>query len=289
MKIEGSFVALVTPFSGGSVDLEKVRELVEFHLANGTQGICPVATTGESPVLNHEEKASIIDTVVKAARGKALVFPGTGTNDTKSSVELTKMAHELGADGALVVTPYYNKPSQEGLYRHYEAVAKASPNPVILYNVPGRTGVSLAPETTARLSAIKNIAALKDASGSVEQVTRVRNLCDIRVLSGEETLTYAILCHGGVGVISVAANIAPRVIFNLCDAVRRGDHAAALKLHERHYGLFKALFLETNPVPVKTAMKMMGKLNGETRLPLCEMSPANAETLERELKICKLL
>lgn len=282
-------MALVTPFAGGSVDLDKVCELVEFHLANGTQGICPVATTGESPVLTHEEKASIIHAVVKTARGKALVFPGTGTNDTRTSVELTKMAHELGADGSLVVTPYYNKPTQEGLYRHYEAVAKAAPNPVILYNVPGRTGVSLASETIARLSAIRNIAALKEASGSLEQVSQVRNLCDIRILSGEETLTYGILCHGGCGVISVAANIAPRVIFNLCDAVRRGDHAAGLELHQRHFGLFKALFLETNPIPVKTAMKMMGKLNGEMRLPLCEMSPANAEKLERELKICKLL
>ncbi len=222
-------------------------------------------------------------------RGKAVVLPGTGTNGTRTSVELTKMAHELGADGALVVTPYYNKPTQEGLFRHFEAVAGATPLPLVLYNVPGRTGVSLAPETTARLAAVKNVVALKDASGIVEQVTQVRALCDIRILSGEDVLTFAILAHGGVGVISVAANVVPGAINDLCAAAKKGDWARAQEVHDRHYPLFKGLFLETNPVPVKVALKKMGKGNGEVRLPLCSMSPANEEKLERILKDQKLI
>src|SRR5579862_8237423 len=216
MKLHGSFVALVTPYSKGEVDLKKVQDLVEFHIKNGTSGICPIATTGEGPVLTHEEKADVVRTVVETARGKALVFPGTGTYNTAESIELTKMAKELRADGALMVTPYYNKPTQEGLFRHYEACAKAVTIPIMLYNVPGRTGVSLAPETTARLSRIKNIIALKDASGNVEQVTMVRNLCDIQILSGEDSLTFAIIALGGAGVVSVAANIIPKQLAEMC-------------------------------------------------------------------------
>src|SRR5579863_204733 len=181
MKLQGSFIALVTPYLKGEVDLKKVRELVEFHLANGTSGFCPVATTGEGPVLTPEERAGVIKAVVELTRGKALVFPGTGTYNTRESIEQTRMAKDLGADGALMVTPYYNKPTQEGLYRHYEAAAKAVNLPIMLYNVPGRTSVSLAPETTARLSKIKNIIALKDASGNVEQVTQLRALCDLQI------------------------------------------------------------------------------------------------------------
>jgi 4-hydroxy-tetrahydrodipicolinate synthase len=289
MELQGSFVALVTPFADGAVDLKKVRDLADFHLQSGTQGFCPAATTGESPTLTRDEKAGLIRAIVELARGKALVFPGTGTYDTRESIEQTRMARELGADGALVVTPYYNKPTQEGLYRHFEAVAKAVPLPIIVYNVPGRTGVSLAPETTARLSKIGNIVGLKDASGAVEQVTQVRALCDIRILSGEDALTYPILCLGGHGVISVAANVAPRVTLEMCDSVRRGDFARARSLHDQNYELFRNLFLETNPIPVKTAMKRMGLLNGELRLPLCEMSPANQERLERTLRNCKLI
>ncbi len=290
MKLEGSFVALVTPFAGGEVDLGKVRDLVDFHLRHGTHGFCPVGTTGESPTLTREEKAAVIRTVVEMARGKAPVLPGTGTYDTRASVELTRMARELGADGALVVTPYYNKPTQEGLYRHYEAIARAVPSfPIILYNVPGRTGVSLAPETTARLSGLPGIAGLKDASGSVEQVTQVRALCGIQILSGEDALTYPILCMGGRGVISVAANIVPRAIADLCEAALKGELPRAKEIHDRHFELFKNLFIESNPIPVKTAMKRMGLLNGELRLPLCEISPANGERLEGVLRSLKLI
>jgi len=289
MKPEGAFVALVTPFSRGEVDLRKVRELVAFQLAGGVRGFCPVATTGEGPTLSRQEKAAVIRAVVEMTRRKALVFPGTGTNDTRGTIELTRMARDLGADGALVVTPYYNKPPQEGLYRHYEAVARAVPLPLILYNVPGRTGVSLSPETAARLSKIGNIVGLKDASGDVERVTQVLGLCDIAIFSGEDALTYPILCLGGRGAISVAANLIPRPVSAMCGAALKGDFRRARAVHDRYYALFDDLFLETNPIPVKTALRKMGKLNGEVRLPLCGMSRAGEARLVRTLRGCGLL
>jgi len=289
MKLEGTFVALVTPFADGRVDLRKVRELAAFHLAGGVRGFCPVATTGESPTVTPDEKAGIIRVLVGMTRGRALVFPGTGTNDTRTTIEQTRMARELGADGALLVTPYYNKPTQEGLYRHYEAVARAVPFPLILYNVPGRTGADLSPETTARLSKIRTIAALKDASGDVERVTRVRALCDIAILSGEDALTYPILCLGGRGVISVAANLIPRPVSQMCEAALKGDFRRARAIHDRYYPLFDDLFLETNPIPVKTALRKMGKLNGDLRLPLCGMSAANEARLVKTLRKCGLI
>jgi 4-hydroxy-tetrahydrodipicolinate synthase len=288
MKLQGSFVALVTPYSKGDVDLKKVKELVDFHVKNGTTGICPIATTGEGPVLTHDEKANIVRTVVETARGKALVFPGTGTYNTAESIELTKMVKELGADGALMVTPYYNKPTQEGLFRHFEACAKGVNLPIMLYNVPGRTGVSMAPETTARLSKIKTIIGLKDASGNVEQVTMVRNLCDIQILSGEDSLTFAILTLGGVGVVSVAANIIPKQVAEMVAHTLKGELDKGRQIHERYFELFKNLFIETNPIPVKVALQKMGMYNGEMRLPMCEMTPANVEKLEKTLKACKL-
>ena len=289
MKLQGSFVALVTPYAKGEVDLRKVKELVDFHVKNGTSGICPIATTGEGPVLTPDEKAAIVRTVVESARGKALVFPGTGTYSTRESIELTRMAKELGADGALMVTPYYNKPTQEGLFRHFEACAKAVALPIMLYNVPGRTGVSMAPETTARLSKIKNVIGLKDASGNVEQVTIVRNLCDIQILSGEDSLTFAILTLGGVGVVSVAANIIPKQVAEMAALTLKGEIEKGRQIHDRYFELFKNLFLETNPIPVKTALQKMGMYNGEMRLPMCEMSAAAAEKLEKTLKACKVL
>jgi 4-hydroxy-tetrahydrodipicolinate synthase len=289
MKLQGSFVALVTPYSRGEVDLPKVRELVEFHVKNGTTGICPVATTGEGPVLTHDEKANIIKAVVEVARGKALVFPGTGTYNTKESIEYTRMAKELGADGALIVTPYYNKPTQEGLYRHYKAIAEAVNIPIMLYNVPGRTGVSMAPETTARLGLIKNIVALKDASGNVEQVTQLRAISDIQILSGEDSLTFSILCLGGVGVVSVAANVIPKQVAEMTAAAVAGELSKARQIHDRYFELFKNLFIETNPIPVKIALKKMGMYDGEMRLPMCEMSAANEEKLVKTLKACQII
>ena len=289
MKLQGSFVALVTPYSKGEVDLPKVRELVDFQVKNGTAGICPVATTGEGPVLTHDEKASIIKAVVEIARGKALVFPGTGTYNTRETIEYTRMAKDLGADGALIVTPYYNKPTQEGLYRHYKSIAEAVNLPIMLYNVPGRTGVSMAPETTARLGMVKNIVALKDASGNVEQVTQLRALSDIQILSGEDSLTFSILCLGGVGVVSVAANVIPKQVAEMTAAAVSGETPKARQIHDRYFELFKNLFIETNPIPVKIALKKMGMYNGEMRLPMCEMSAANEEKLEKTLKACKIL
>ena len=289
INLQGSYVALVTPYKKGDVDLKKVQELVEFHIANGTAGVCPAATTGEGPVLSIEEKAEIIKTAVKTAKGKIKVFPGTGTYDTADSIEQTKMAEKLGADGALMVTPYYNKPTQEGLYRHYEAVAKAVDLPIMLYTVPARTGVNIAPETTARLSKLRNIVAIKDACGNVEQVTQIRALCDIQILSGEDSLTFPMMCLGAVGVVSVAANIIPRGVADLVAAANKGDVAKARALHDRYYPIFKDLFIETNPIPVKTALKKMGMYGGEFRLPMCEMSAANEEKLEKTLKACKVI
>ncbi len=288
-KIQGSFVALATPYRRGQVDLAAVRDLVDFHLRSGTDGICPVATTGESPVLTTDEKAEVIRTVVKMARGKMVIAPGTGTNSTATSIESTRMARDLGADAALIVTPYYNKPTQEGIYRHFQAIAKAVPLPQILYNVPSRTGVHMTPETIARLFHIKEVAAVKEASGSLDQVTEIRNLCDIAVLSGEDSLTYPILCLGGKGVISVAANVVPKPIARMCAAALKGDFRKAQKIHLSHYSLFKALFIETNPIPVKTALKMMGKIREEFRLPLSPMTPRNAAALRRVLKAYRLV
>lgn len=280
----GSFVALVTPFRDGAVDLAALDALVRFHLENDTQGVVPAATTGESPTLDPDERAAVIRTVVARCRGKVPVVPGTGTNDTRSTIAWTKQAKELGADGALLPTPYYNKPTQEGLFRHYEAVAKAVDLPLVLYNIPGRSAVALAPETVARLAAVKGIAAIKESSGSLETVTAIRRLCGLPILSGEDALTYAILASGGVGAISVLANLLPKECAALCDAMRKGDHARGLALHEKLFPLAKALFLETNPIPVKTAMKLLGRGNGELRLPLCEMSPAAAEKLAGALR-----
>lgn len=284
ISLEGSFVAVVTPFKNGEVDLPKLKELVDLHLKSGTGGICPIGTTGEAPTLSKEEKAQIIRTVVKMARGKLVVMPGTGSNDTRATIEATRAAKELGADAALLVVPYYNKPTQEGLFRHFEAVAKAVALPQVLYNIPSRCVVNMLPETLARLSKVKNVVGVKEASGSLEQVTQIRTLCDLAILSGDDTLTHPMMSVGARGVISVAANIVPKTVVELCAAARKGDFARSQEIHLKHYDLFKAMFLETNPIPVKTAMEMMGMISGELRLPLCEMGPANREKLEKTLK-----
>jgi 4-hydroxy-tetrahydrodipicolinate synthase len=285
----GSYVALVTPFSKNEVDLKKLKELVDFHLQNGTNGLIPVGTTGESPVLDHDEKAAIIKTVVKQVKGRVPVVAGTGTNDTRTTIELTRMAKELGADAALIVTPYYNKPTQEGLFRHYEAVAKSAAIPICLYNVPSRTAVSMTPETTARLSKIKTIVATKEASGNVEAVTQIRALCDITIISGDDSLTLPMMVLGATGVISVAANVAPRAVADLCAAAGKSDFASARKMHERLFPLFKGLFIETSPAPVKFALKAMGLLNGEIRLPLVEVTPPTEEKVKTILKGLELI
>ena len=279
---EGSFVALVTPFRDGSVDLAKVEALTRLHLDKGTNGIVPCGTTGEAAALTSNERAQVIRAVLKVAKGKVPVIPGTGTNNTQVTIEFTKMARELGADGTLLVTPYYNKPPQEGLYRHFEAVAKAVDIPQIMYNVPSRTGVNLKPETVARLSKLKNIVAIKDASGSVEQITQTLALCDICVFSGDDAMTLPILRLGGKGVISVAANIVPDKVAELC-------RLQSQEIHDRYHPLFHGLFLETNPIPVKTAMEMMGLIQAEVRLPLCPMSDGGREQLHTLLRSYELV
>jgi 4-hydroxy-tetrahydrodipicolinate synthase len=280
---KGSMAAMVTPFRGGALDAAALREHAAFLLENGTDALVPLGTTGESPTLDGDERAEVLRVVIKAAKGKAPVIAGTGTNDTRTTIEHTKAAEGLGADAVLVVTPYYNKPSQEGLFRHYEAVAASTRLPVCLYNVPGRTGVNLLPETVARLSKIRTIAAIKEASGSVDQAARIRELCDMTVVSGDDALTLAMMEKGATGVISVAANVVPRAIADLCAAASKGDLKKARALHAKFLPLMEALFLESNPVPVKTALRLMGRGTGEVRPPLCEMSPANEEKLKRVL------
>lgn len=286
---EGSYVALVTPFAKGKVDLKKLRELVEFHVENDTNGLVPLGTTGEAPTLRHDEKIQVIQTVVRAARKRIPVVVGTGSYDTRTSVEQTVLAKKLGADAALVVTPYYNKPTPEGLYRHYEAIAKASNLPICLYNIPGRTGLNVTPETVERLSRIKQIKAIKEATGNVENVTQIRALCGIKIVSGDDALTLPMLALGASGIISVAANIVPKPVAEMCQLAAQDDIQGAREIHDRYYALFKALFIETNPIPVKTAMRMMGMLNGELRLPLCEMSPGNADRLKATLRTYDLV
>jgi len=287
---EGSFVALVTPFTNGAVDLRKIEDLTQWHIEKGTNGIVPCGTTGESCTLTRQERADVIKSVLKVAKGKAPVIAGTGTNSTAVSIELTRQAKELGADAALLVTPYYNKPPQEGLFLHYQAISDAVDIPQILYNVPGRTGVSILPETTARLAKVKNVVAIKEATGRIEQVQQIRSLCEIAILSGEDALTYPILCLGGKGVISVAANIIPTEVAQMCAAVKRNDLKRGEEIHNRYDKIFKGLFMETNPIPVKAAMEMMGLIaSGEPRLPLCPISEDGKKKLAELLKSYELI
>jgi len=290
--IKGSLVAIVTPFKDGKVDEEGFRELVKWHLKEKTHGLVVVGTTGESATLSKEEKARLFEIALEEAKGKVPVIAGTGTNNTEVSIELTKMAKEMGADAVLMVTPYYNKPTQEGLYRHYEAVAKAVKIPIILYNVPGRTSVSLAPETVARLSKIENIIGIKEATGCMKQATEIFRLCGnhFRVFSGDDFTAFSLMALGGHGVISVTANIVPKKMAQLMEACLKENWGQARKLHFELYPLFKAMFLETNPVPAKTALWLMGKIQSpEVRLPLAPMSEANVEKLRGVLAEYKLV
>jgi 4-hydroxy-tetrahydrodipicolinate synthase len=280
----GSIVAMVTPFRNGEVDLSKLKELVEFHIREGTDAISPCGTTGESATLTHEEHERVISEVVQHARGRIPVIAGTGSNNTKEALRLTQYAKKAGADAALVITPYYNKPTQEGLYRHYKALAEGVDIPIVVYNVPSRTGVSISPETVARLAEFKNIVAIKEASGSLDQVSDILRLCKITVLSGDDSLTLPMLSLGGKGVISVVANIVPGDTARLVKSFLKGDVSEAARLHHKLFPLCKAMFIETNPIPVKTAMRLLGRLNGELRMPLCEMSKENETRLSKALK-----
>lgn len=287
---KGCIVALVTPFKeNGEVDFAKLEELVSWHIKQGTEAIVPCGTTGESPTLSHEEHEKTVEFVIKKAAGRIPVIAGTGSNSTSEALRLTKSAAKAGADGALLVVPYYNKPTQEGMYQHFKKIAEEVDIPIILYNIPGRTGVNLAPETVARLAGIKNIVGIKEASGQMDQVSAIISSCDITVLSGDDSMTLPMLSVGGKGVVSVIANIVPKDMIALIDAYNKKDTKKAADWHKKLFALCRAMFIETNPIPVKTAMKMLGMLNGVMRLPLCKMSDANEATLKSALKDYGLL
>ncbi len=283
---EGSIVALVTPFKNGRLDEEKLRQLVDFQIENGTDAIVPCGTTGESSTLDYEEHIKVIQIVIEQAAKRVPIIAGTGSNSTAEAILLTRQAKDAGADGVLLVTPYYNKPSQEGLYRHYLAIADAVDIPQILYNVPGRTSVNMLPETVARLSIHKNIVAIKEATGSLQQASEIISLCgdNIGVLSGDDFITFPMMACGGKGIISVVANIMPGEVAAMVDAFNAGNLEEARRLHLKMLKISNAMFIETNPVPVKAALGMMGKCSGEVRLPLCEMSAANTAKLTEIMK-----
>jgi 4-hydroxy-tetrahydrodipicolinate synthase len=281
----GSIVALVTPFKNGKVDWQSLEGLVEFHIQNGTNGIVPCGTTGESATLDHAEHHDVIKAVVKAVKKRVPVIAGTGSNSTQEAIDLTIGAERAGADGALLISPYYNRPMQEGIYQHYKAVAAAVGIPLIVYNIPARTGSKIEPETLARLSEIKNVAGVKEATGSVDQAIDVIRLCGDRlaVFSGEDSLTYSLMALGGKGVISTVANIAPKAMADLAAACLKGDWEKGRELQFRLIPLIRAVFIETNPIPSKAALALMGKCSNELRLPLTAMAEGNVKKLRQAM------
>ena len=283
---QGSIVAIVTPFLNGAVDEEKLRELVEFQITNGTDAIVPCGTTGEASTLDYDEHMNVIKIVIEQVNKRVPVIAGTGSNATAEAIELSQKAKEAGANGVLLVTPYYNKPTQEGLVRHYTAIADAVAIPQILYNVPGRTGVNMLPDTVARLSKHSNIVAIKEATGSLQQASEVLALCgdNITVLSGDDFITFPMMACGAKGVISVLANIMPKAVADLTDAFFAGDMEKARQLHLKTLKISNAMFLESNPIPVKTALGYMRKCKDEVLLPLCPMGEANKERLAMIMK-----
>jgi len=279
--LKGAITAIVTPFKNGQFDEAAYRELIELQVKGGIHGIVPCGTTGESPTLSHAEHKRVVETCIDQVKKRVVVIAGSGSNNTAEALELTQHAQQAGADAALMITPYYNKPTQEGLYQHYKTVASQTKIPIVVYNVPGRTSVNLLPETVARLAEFPNIVGLKDATGDLKQGCKTLELCGdkITVLSGDDFTTFPLLCVGGMGVISVVSNVAPADMAGMCNAFFKGDLAKARALHYKMWPLMEAMFFETNPTPAKTALKMMGKITGEVRQPLCLMSAANDEKL----------
>jgi 4-hydroxy-tetrahydrodipicolinate synthase len=278
---KGAITAIVTPFKSGQFDEAAYRELIEFQIAGGVHGIVPCGTTGESPTLSHAEHKRVVETCIDQVKKRVVVIAGSGSNSTAESLELTQHAQAAGADAALLITPYYNKPTQEGLFQHYKTVAAKTKIPIVVYNVPGRTSVNLLPETMARLADIPNIVGLKDATGDLKQGAKTLQLCGakITVLSGDDFTTFPLMCVGGMGVISVVSNVAPKDMADMCNAFFKGDLARARELHYKMWPLTEAMFFETNPAPAKTALKLMGKITGEIRQPLWAMSEANENKL----------
>ncbi len=289
VQFRGSYVAIVTPFKNGEFDEKAFHDLIEFQIAGGTDGIVPCGTTGESATLDHAEHAEVVRSCIKAVGGRVPVIAGTGSNSTAEAISLTRDAKEAGADAALLITPYYNKPPQQGLYEHYKSVAEAVDIPIIVYNCPGRTGVSITPQTLIRLSSVPGIVGVKDATGNTDWTTEVAKGCNLTILSGDDTLTLPFMSVGAVGVISVTANILPAEVSSLCKLALENKWAEARKVHEKIYDITKLLFIESNPVPVKAALEMMGKIGPELRQPLCAMGTANRELLRAEMKKLGLL
>lgn len=289
MMFSGSMTALVTPFKNGKLDESSLRKLIDFQIENGTRALVPCGTTGESATLSYEEHNKVIDITIKHTKGKIPVIAGTGSNSTEETLMLSKHAKDAGADACLLITPYYNKPTQNGLYAHFIKVAEAVDIPIVLYNVPGRTAVNLEPETVAKLSEHKNIIAIKEASGNLDQISKIISLCNIVVLSGDDSLTLPILSIGGKGVISVVSNIVPKDVFELINSFEKGDILKARRMHYKLFPLFKILFIETNPIPVKTAMAMLGMMEEELRLPLVSLKQENTVKLKKALEEYGLL
>lgn len=280
----GLWVAITTPLKDGQLDEAKLKEQVEFQIAAGTHGLCPVGTTGESPTLSHEEHERVISIVVQTARGRCKVMPGTGSNSTAEALRLTKWAAKEGADAALMVAPYYNKPTQEGFYQHYKAVAEQVGIPICVYNIPGRTGKNIEPETFVRFAELPNITLVKEATGSLDQASQILGTTDLTILSGDDSLTLPLLSVGGEGVISVVGNVVPKDMIAMLNAWNKGDIAGAIKWHHKLFQLCRDMLgLSTNPIPIKAAMKMLGRDTGELRLPMTALDAAAEAKLRKTL------
>ena len=282
----GTYTALVTPFRDGAIDVAAFERLIEGQISAGINGVVPVGTTGESPTLSGDEREQVIRLAVEIANGRCQVLAGTGSYSTQQAIAATVAAETIGVDGALIVAPYYNKPSQEGLFRHFQAIARSTSLPIMLYNIPGRCGVDIGADIVERLAYdCGNVVSIKEASGSVDRVSelRIRMPEAFTILSGDDGLTLPFMSVGAVGVVSVAANLLPAEVCALVDTFRRGDIATAQELHRRLAGIFKDLFIEPNPVPVKTALAWRGEMSNEVRLPLCEMTAANEARLRKTL------
>lgn len=284
----GSIVAMITPFDEhNQVDERGIKELVEFHINNGTDAIVPCGTTGESPTLSHEEHKKVIEYTIKAVGGRIPVIAGTGSNSTTETLDLTASARDMGADGVLLVMPYYNKPTQKGLYLHFKTIVEKVDIPAVIYNIPSRSGVNMLPSTLAELSELKNIVAVKEASGNLEQMAEIVYLCGekITLLSGDDKIILPVMSIGGKGVISVAANIIPDKVSSMVKAYQRGNYQDALEMFQNVvYPLSRSMFYETNPIPVKTAARLMGLPSGDLRLPLTDMEESNFKKLKEDLK-----
>lgn len=287
----GTLVALITPFSDGQVDYETLTELIEFHLESGTDGIVPVGTTGESPTLSHKENKEVVEHVVNVVDGQIPVIAGTGSNSTAEAIEMTAFAKKVGADASLQVAPYYNKPTQEGFYQHFKAIADEVDLPMVLYNIPGRCGGSgLTAEAVAKLSEHENVVAIKEATGKLDMASEIATLCDITILSGDDSLTLPLASVGGKGVISVVANIVPADVKAMTDLILEGDLVSARKWHRKLFTLSKSMLsLATNPIPIKAAMAMLNMASDEMRLPMTELEEDRAVILRKALKDYGLL